>query len=470
VPEEIDYIKIKCEFEAETSNIGLETKLGHDELERSFRFLREQIRRDAVSGSYGNYSPAVFCKQVSKESFEKWDAKTVVIKCNHGDEDLKRGILPFEVRIASHLFSDARFGLQKIVHYLASDLFERTLPGINGQIVVKSLDLGAIRDNFIQAYRSKSHTIRDVKVAFEKGENGIPLLAFSIKPRTGLDENDYIRITTEALENGVDIVEMDTRDLPSNLCDWEDLVLKLYELALKISKKESKVRRFSANLSLPDAALGELPQKIADMHGNEPWVVKIDGNLDGMSLIQRLRTNEKLANQPIITCYPLLKYPLERYLGAGTFVDFLALSGADIIYPGGRPRIGVGRDIDSQHINTARFHYRNIKECGWPMPSIAGGVHAGQLHAMHALLGPDVAYFLGGGISLARDGVGAGAKLCSESLECAARLLAENKWDEREFQSKFAHIQGKYFVSNEHDMQEFQYVSPNILKDHGVDL
>jgi hypothetical protein len=39
--------------------------------------------------------------------------------------------------------------------------------------------------------------------------------------------------------------------------------------------------------------------------------------------------------------------------------------------------------------------YHEIVKEGWPMPTIAGGVYAGELHAYYELLGPDVAYFVG---------------------------------------------------------------------------
>jgi len=50
------------------------------------------------------------------------------------------------------------------------------------------------------------------------------------------------------------------------------------------------------------------------------------------------------------------------------------------------------------------------------MPTYAAGVHPGHLHACYELLGPDVAYFLGGSIALHPKGPGAGAKLCVDVL------------------------------------------------------
>ena len=67
--------------------------------------------------------------------------------------------------------------------------------------------------------------------------------------------------------------------------------------------------------------------------------------------------------------------------------------------------------------------YRDLTKNGWPMLSIAGGVYPGQLQAFYELLGPDVAWFLGGGVALHKDGPAAGAALCVE----IAREAAEKK-------------------------------------------
>jgi ribulose 1,5-bisphosphate carboxylase large subunit-like protein len=56
------------------------------------------------------------------------------------------------------------------------------------------------------------------------------------------------------------------------------------------------------------------------------------------------------------------------------------------------------------------------------MPTIAGGVHPGHLHACYELLGPNVAYFLGGAVALHPHSVREGARLCLSVLEQAIQL------------------------------------------------
>ena len=46
------------------------------------------------------------------------------------------------------------------------------------------------------------------------------------------------------------------------------------------------------------------------------------------------------------------------------------------------------------------------------MLSVAGGIYPGQLQAFYELLGPNTAWFLGGGVALHKDGPAAGAAMC----------------------------------------------------------
>ena len=69
------YIKAQCEFVVDKC---VETdRAAQSSLEPSFLKLLQQIRRDAVAGSYGEYSPAVFKNDKAKKAFEEWDADTV---------------------------------------------------------------------------------------------------------------------------------------------------------------------------------------------------------------------------------------------------------------------------------------------------------------------------------------------------------------------------------------------------------
>lgn len=61
------------------------------------------------------------------------------------------------------------------------------------------------------------------------------------------------------------------------------------------------------------------------------------------------------------------------------------------------------------------------------MPTIAGGIHVGELYAFCTLLGPPVAYFLGGAVSLHKDGPIEGAKLCTQVIDAAIDIVRNEK-------------------------------------------
>jgi ribulose 1,5-bisphosphate carboxylase large subunit-like protein len=252
------------------------------------------------------------------------------------------------------------------------------------------------------------------------------LMAFSLKPRVGLTFDETRQITLDVLEAEFNIVELDARNLAlrsASLQQW----IQLGREAAQVGKH---VTAFSPNLSIPapqllDAA-AEWSAAIAPVG---PPVVKIDGGLDGLSGLQAVRLALSGTHSPYITSYPILRHQLTSAIGDSTWVDFLSLSGADIIYPGGRPTFpNERRPVWGAHVkgwSRAVRIYDDIIRRQWPMPTIAGGVHPGQLQACYELVGPKVAYFLGGAVALHPEGPAQGAKLCVEVLEAAISLASE---------------------------------------------
>ena len=99
----------------------------------------------------------------------------------------------------------------------------------------------------------------------------------------------------------------------------------------------------------------------------------------------------------------------------------LTLSGVDIVYPGNRPTFSdevrnVGGD-ESYGLRLSAARYDRYVRAKRPMPTFAAGAYPGQLQVAYELLGPDVAYFLGGAIALHPKGFQAGARLCVNILD-----------------------------------------------------
>jgi ribulose 1,5-bisphosphate carboxylase large subunit-like protein len=150
-----------------------------------------------------------------------------------------------------------------------------------------------------------------------------------------------------------------------------------------------------------------------------------------------------------------------------TFLNCLVWSGSDIIYPGGAPNLGgTYRHLD--HAATTALaksidRYMSIVDTGFPMPTVAGGIYPGQLQAYFELLGPNVAYFIGGGISLHNEGPIKGAELCVKMLTQAreARDRAPSGSFADNVNARLIEsAEQSYSVPNGADLDTFRYISP----------
>ena len=328
-------------------------------------------------------------------------------------------------------------GIQHLVGVLASDAFPSQVENVFvSGVEVKDVEIpDRMLEELHNVFTSKGHTIADIRRHFQLADQKEPLVAFSFKPRVGFDMHFARKVTREVVEEGVSIVEFDTRHLqdPRNaLPDWTALATAASEAA----ESKKRVATFAPNLSHQSALAIELALQWCDADAMPgPRVVKVDGGLDGLSIIQGIRSRSQ--KQPIITTYPLLRSTLKRYLGSSdAWVRFLSLSGSDIIYPGNRPQFPqehrrVGGD-EVAGLRAAARRYREFAKVGRPMPSFAAGADPAHLHAAYELLGPEVSYFLGGAIVHHPDGPRSGARLCVRILEMArenARTAAEKGRD-----------------------------------------
>jgi hypothetical protein len=291
------------------------------------------------------------------------------------------------------------------------------------------------------------------------------------------------------LKAGFHLVEIDTRNLRLDDEELERLV-DLAKEAEKVGDSEGRITRFSPNLSVPGhLAIGYVKQFLEAT--KDPVVIKVDGGLDGISSCQAIRTKidrskfqdkppgalVKSGKTPIITCYPLLRETLGDRVTKDFFIDALALSGADIIYPGGRPNLYAENSVGGRRslgvekglIEPVRRYHRYVHQ-GWPMPTVAGGIFAGELHSYYELLGPDVAFFLGGGVALHKDGPIAGAKLCAKVIRqsMSRRAEAGNEWPSSPLSDDLIkEVESAYKSKND---KKHSYVNPGSILDENGSL
>jgi ribulose 1,5-bisphosphate carboxylase large subunit-like protein len=333
----------------------------------------------------------------------------------------------FSFGLPAEMFPVDSGGLQLLVNLLAGDMFPTEVLGCRwSDVRVLTVDLPLeLRERAVRSFRRNAHTVEGIRAAFRLPKHR-PLLAFSLKPRVGLTFTETRDVTLGVLRAGFNIVELDARNLALRSGPIEDWI----RLGVEAAQVGTHVTAFAPNLSIPAPQLLEMAAAWAgavSAHG--PPVIKVDGGLDGLSSLQATRLALEGDSSPIVTCYPILRNQLTSAIGDSTWVDFLSLSGADIIYPGGRPTFpNERRPVWGSHADgwsrAARL-YDDMISRHWPMPTIAGGIHPGHLHACYELVGPKVGYFLGGAVALHPEGPVQGAKLCVEVLENAISLAVE---------------------------------------------
>jgi ribulose 1,5-bisphosphate carboxylase large subunit-like protein len=146
------------------------------------------------------------------------------------------------------------------------------------------------------------------------------------------------------------------------------------------------------------------------------------------------------------------------------FIRALALSGADIIYPGFSPSVAGGtRQLgvaEKAAVTFATNRYAGFVKRGWPLVTLAGGVYAGQLHCLYDLLGPEVAFFLGGAVSLHKEGPLRGADLCVRVIKKAAELHTADARDVKNLPGKLIEeVEAAYEKPPGFDPNTFSYFS-----------
>jgi ribulose 1,5-bisphosphate carboxylase large subunit-like protein len=385
----------------------------------------DQCVADAVEGSFGSF-PAYWNNDIKLRGQRLGDVRI------HRANDTEASV-DFSFEVPSELFPVDGGGLQHLTGVLAGDLFPTQVSGASlSDTDVVELDLPEdFEKACLDLFRSdRANTIQSIREQFKLGQDE-PLLAFSFKPRVGVPFERVKQVTLEVLQEGFHIVELDTRNLQMNSHNLDEWM----ELGKEASSVGDHVTAFSPNFSLSvHQALPLIERFVSSLPTDVPAVVKVDGGLEGLGTLQGLRRVVKFNNRqpPIVTCYPLLRRRLETALSGNRWVDFLVLSGADIIYPGRRPTFPrEHRPIwgdEPTNLRRAAERYDVLTERGWPMPTVAGGIDPGQLQAFYELLGPNVAYFLGGAVALHQDSPKAGAALCVQVMR---KTVKRARWARR---------------------------------------
>lgn len=412
----------------------------------------EQICNDALRGTFGDI-PTIPAQPWTLAE----ERESLVFEPVASDE----AQVSFSLVLPGSCLPPREWILQHLTGILAGDL----IPSAVGEHIVTrksitQIEVGAELESSLQtAFRMDvANDIAAIRQRFRL-EPGMPLMSYAFKPRMGLTFTQTRDLVLSVLRAGFNYVVLDTRNSDVNastLDPWLDLVAEAASLGLP------HVTAFSPNLSMPVLDLLPIVEKVLNKYpeGSVP-ALKIDGGLDGISAVQAVRRRFRQHGNPVISCYPLLRSSLQPYLPGDAYVKFLALSGVDIIYPGGRPLLPHERRPiwaeEAAAIKRSVETYHRTIHAGWPMPLLAGGLHPGQLHVLYELFGPDTGLFLGGAVALHRGGPGRGARLCVDLIKEAAKI-ARKAAEERRVADEI--LNGHLIREIENAYEDIEYLPP----------
>ena len=440
----MDHVTVQVQVEVSLDPSASATPTGAPSDEEIASII-EQCCADAVNGTFGVLPGA------SKPGDLKEGAiLDSVVTDDHLNPASTSRSAEFIMKIPDWMFHIRSGGIQHLVGILASDTFPAQLGKYRLTAKVKSIELSENMANIAKSlFRPWGPSSVRVKSTFSLTADE-PLVAFSFKPRVGFSHGWAQEVTRDVVDAGIHLVEFDTRNLQdpsSSINEWAEL----HQTAMEVANSHGRKAAFSPNISGPSFLAVDAAKQWCDLQGLQgPKVVKVDGGLDGLSTMQGIRL--KCTNQPLITSYPLLRPSMGVHLGSrDLWVELLALSGADFIYPGNRPTFQEFRNVGGDFARGRRLQvmrYRN-----WLttiVPTFAAGAHPGHLQAAYEILGPNVAYFLGGAIALHAKGPKAGAKLCMEILQEARELAKEadrsDRLHSKEIDSKLQREIEKHYV------------------------
>lgn len=373
-----------------------------------------QIARDAAYGTYQEFPESLAEKLIDFRDYVKVE--------NAEPLEGETNSFSFEISISQKIFPIDEGGIQHFISTAVGDLFSGNTPNADiKKIVINSIDWETIKSN-------NSDNINRIRLKFNLVDLE-PIMAFTFKPRFGLEIDEFIKISKQVLSAGFHIVEPDTRKILQN-----SEIEKFIEFAKNVRKLTvgSHTKAFSLNLSNRNHDIDEIVCKLS-RENISPIVIKIDGGLDGLTLMQKAKSSNP---DCIITCYPLLKNQFMSKIPTEFLNEATIYCGADIMYPSGRANIHDSvrsyGSTERHYVNNSARRYAQFIRSGTFIPTVAGGVTPAQLHIFYELYGPKIAFFLGGAVALHQDGPEHGASLCMNIIRHAVKFRQQHPTGEAE--------------------------------------
>lgn len=405
--------------------------------------IKRLMARDASWGTFVEDLKAatISCGAASAESWKRLEPRVVNIKKGYHEDPL------FCLLFDPRNFNFEAEGVDHFVSTIAGDIL------LNPNI--KNIEVADFyfKNEALYAYFPGPNFVieRIYSELFYRtlGEIKRPLLAFTVKPRIGLDVKDYVTLFVEAAKAGVDLIEDDERLIDPVSCPFEDRVDALSE-----NQKDCKTL-YSPNITGP---YEDAIRRLNYAYSKGIKVVKFDVLVHGFETLRRVAIyiRERLGANVAITVYPDA-YGAYRKLGKKFILKMSRLCGADIMYAGspsvarydsaGGPVAEALEPIYTWHnylfepIERAP-HIKNT------LPTITNDQHPSVMELITVLFRRlynghyKYAFFVGGGIAGFPDSIYKAGNHCIECLKNAATgdLSNYNNYDFESYRDEFKKI------------------------------
>src|ERR1700743_353558 len=267
---------------------------------------------------------------------------------------------------------------------------------------------------------------------------GRPLLRATTKPKLGLSSKNYGRVVYEALKGGLDFVKDDENINSQPFMHWRDRFLYCMEAVNKAAAATGEVKGHYLNVT--GATMEDMYERADFAKQLGSCIVMIDlviGYTAIQSMAKWARRNDMILH---LHRAGHSTYTRQRNHGVSfrVIAKWMRLAGVDHIHAGtvvgkleGDPNTTRGYyDVCREDFNPTKLEHGIFFDQHWAslnrlMPVASGGIHAGQMHQLRALLGEDVVLQFGGGTIGHPRGIQAGATANRVALE--AMILARNE-------------------------------------------
>lgn len=357
----------------------------------SYTSLRSGAEQIAVGQSTGTWVPT---KYETHKLNEKYGAKITRVSGTEkeGNVEIAFPIENIDPKIG---------GIPELMVTIAGSLFD-----IVDLKNVKLIDFQVPRA-FAREFPGPKFGIEGVRKLIGSDALDRPLLGAVVKPCVGLPPETVAKLCYEVSVGGADFIKDDELLVSPKYCPLEERVTRVVE-ALDVAKEETgKTTLYAPCITTRVDKIVELAEKVVELGANALFFNVI---ATSFSAVQAVAED------------PSVNVPLHVHRGMdGAFtknpkhgIDFLVLCKLTRMAGGDSLRIGgIGGYIQVSELdllNYARALREPFHDFKPVIPGIGGGIHPGNVKCGIDLLGNDIIFLVGGGISGHPLGPTAGAK------------------------------------------------------------